>query len=218
MGRQAQAQTPCRGFVRPPKVYRIANGIKQVIDYTRIALRFAAALNAPTPAGAAANLASELKSRYGLDNVNAILEGFNVMAQSLGRYWKKITKQIIHRSPEIAQEVAEVFMPRLPGYMRSESENQLQVIFFLPTAPGSHRGDRQGDRIISISDSFAIGVAPTGGRMFGFGVRDRRQQGYDQWFRIDWFDYGMRPPLNVHYHVGHEGDRHPGSHRVIWTP
>lgn len=42
--------------------------------------------------------------------------------------------------------------------------------------------------------------------------------GYDQWFRIDWFDARLRQPLNVHYHVFRELDAHPGPHRVIWTP
>ncbi len=90
---------------------------------------------------------------------------------------------------------------------------------YLPTGPAP---GRRGDKSINLSSRLTVAVSPTGGRLFGFGVRTSEQRKLnlpgDQFFRIDYFDRNETPPLNVHYHVFGEKDHHPGPDRVIWTP
>jgi RHS repeat-associated protein len=203
------------------RVYRGALAIKQVYDYARMALRFASAMNAPTPAAAAAVLASEFRDVLG-NNVNSLLDGFNQMGRELGRNWRSVAKQIVHRAPQIAADAFLAVSANLQNYIRHEAAGNLQIIFFMPTGPQG----REGDRIFNVTRQFGVAVSPTGGRLFGFGVRTggqigrsgARANGYDQWFRVDWYDRTQNPHLNVHYHVHGEPDRHPGPHRVIWKP
>jgi RHS repeat-associated protein len=196
------------------RIYNAASRFMQLMDYARTIVRFAQAFQSATPAGAAAALAGELRRSFGLDNVNEITRAFSSVARELGSNWRAIGSRIADRADDIARDVFTAVSPQLVTYGRRELAGTLQFILFTPTGPGG----RAGDRIISLSDSFAVGVSPNGGRLFGFGVRDRAQRGFDQWFRIDWFDRRLPQPINVHYHVFQETDAHPGPHRVIWTP
>jgi RHS repeat-associated protein len=201
------------------RIYNTVQRIVSIYDYATTILRFARALQAPTPAGAAAALASELRDQFGSLNHNAIIQAFDEMARQVGASWKEIAHRIGVRAPDIAREAFQAVLPNLGRYAAAEASGDLQFLFYLPTGPGR----RTGDTPISITDRFGIMVSPSGGRLFGFGVRTAAQRrgggaNADQWFRIDWFDGRVNPPLNVHYHVFGETDRHPGPHRVIWTP
>lgn len=83
----------------------------------------------------------------------------------------------------------------------------------MPSGPG----DYVDNEVITVTDRFAVGVSVTGGRLFGFGVRKsvngQMQEGYDQWFRIDWYDGRLPQPISVRYHVFRSK-----AHNVIWTP
>jgi RHS repeat-associated protein len=198
-------------------VFRAYNYVErtfQILSYAQTVIRFARAFQSATPEGAAVAIAAELRRMFGIDNVNEIFDAFRRMASHIGPNWHEISHRISARADDIARDVFMAVSPQLGNYLRAEGAGTLQFILFTPTGPGG----RRGDRIISISDRFAVAVSPLGGRLFGFGVRATRFAGYDQWFRIDWFDGRLRQPINVHYHVFREPDAHPGPHRVIWTP
>ncbi len=203
---------------------RIQSTVSKLIDlfnFSKTALRFLNALRASTPEGAAAALAAELRSQFGGVNTNQITSAFAEVARQLGPYWNVISRRIAARAGDIAADVAVAIAPRIPQYLQEEAAGTLQLVLYLPTGPAA--GVRRGDRTINLSDQAAVAVSPTGGRLFGFGVRtsgQRRnpQNPGDQWFRIDYFDGRLNPPLNIHYHVFQEQDHHPGPERVIWAP
>ncbi len=200
------------------RVYNTVQRFATLYDYSKTILRFARAMQAPTPAGAAEALARELRDQFGSLNKNTIIQAFTDMAEQVGSNWKEISHQIGNRATDIARDTFAAVSGNLSSYLAAEAAGDLQFILYLPSGPGRFR-----NRIITVTDRFAVGVSPGGGRLFGFGVRTEKQRKSggnqaDQWFRIDWYDRNAKPPLNVHYHVFKEPDKHPGPHRVIWTP
>ena len=202
------------------RAVNIAKRFIELIDTAKMIIRFGSAIGAASsPAGAAVALAAELRNQFGLDNVNSITDGFDQVAKSIGPNWPKIARRIRDESFKIAEEVALalVVANKMPRYLAAEAKGDLQFILFAPSGPGN--GNRKGDKIISATDRFAVGVSPSGGRLFGFGVRTTRRAsaGYDQWFRIDYYDRNQNPPLSVHYHVFGDEIKHPDG-RIIWRP
>lgn len=198
------------------KAYNTARRFVELLDSARTIIRFARAIGqAPSVEGAAVALAAELRQAYGVDNANDITRAFGEMAESVGPHWNQIAHRITESSRRIAEDVALAIALQMPRYIAAEAARTLQFILFAPTGPGD--GGRRGDNVITFTDRFAVGVAPTGGRLFGFGVRTSRARnaGYDQWFRIDYYDRTSRPPLHVHYHVFGDERAHP-ENRTIW--
>jgi RHS repeat-associated protein len=223
--------TAIRFYNTAKTLYNRVHDVINLISYAQLAIGFLNALSISSPQGAAWAIANEV-GRIARGNVDFmdILNGFETALCELGPDWDAISNAIKGYSKEISEAVMKEFADDLPKYILLQQRGQLQLVIYLPTGPASY-GNRK-DNYIPVGKDTLLAVSAGGGRLFGLGVKtSRRGTNFDQFFRIDYWDYrpyamypnAMLPPqttatfrpsitpLHVHYHIGAKE-----AHNSIW--
>jgi RHS repeat-associated protein len=207
-------QTGLGYFDTAVRAYNTARNLVDLLTYADLVVQLLGAFAQPTPQAVAGALVAAVQKRLGASDVSSILGGFTSALAAAGPHWNDISKAIMDKSPQIAAEVALRVESRIPKYIGLQAQGRLKPVFFATTGPGA----RSMEHYINVGSKLQIGLAASGGRLFGFGLRTSSNN-VDQIFRIDYWDVRKPPlrptptPLHVHYHI--LGDGHMPD-RTIW--
>lgn len=170
-----------------------------------------------TPEGVQAVLMNEIRQTFENADVSQIMNGFGEAFRMVGPRWSEISQAIAAKTPTISAEAAGAAAPYIPSFSKAASRGDARFVLYLPTAPGQRAGlnDKGNDTYIQVDKKLMVAAGISGGRLFGFGIRDiQKGDSFNhQRFRIDYYDKTQSNPFHVHYHI--MNDR---RHESIWRP
>jgi hypothetical protein len=179
------------------RVQRGIAAIQTIVDYAELGFRLVAALAAPTPEGAGASAYSALSSVLPVSSIAEIDRSIRELGENIGKKrWKGMARRIQSAAPAMGTAIASKAVSRIPTWSKWAATDDLRLLFFLPTAPGSRES---GETEIAIPKTpFALRIGTTGGRLFGFGAGAKRDSRYEQVFRVDYWE---KTQFDLHYHI-----------------
>lgn len=111
--------------------------------------------------------------------------------------------RIYSAAHNIVIEISRSISININEFKNASTDNRLRLIFYTPSSPGK----RAKDKFFDVGKKhYQIGVAATGGRYFGFGIRTKLATKnnlghHHQLFRIDYHDHKTFRDFQLHYHV-----------------
>ena len=199
------------------RIYRQAEQVMELYESIQLGTQVLEAFLQTSPQGAEAALGRQIRGAFGEVEVSHVMRGFGQAVGIIGGRWGEISQAIAAKAPEIAAEASAAAAPYIPAFSAAAARGEGRLVLFLPTGPGGRAGlhGEGSDTYLEVNRKLMVAAGVSGGRLFGFGLRDtRRGNGFNpQLFRIDYLDGRLANPLHVHYHV--LNDR---RHATIWKP
>jgi RHS repeat-associated protein len=199
------------------RVYQKVDAVMEVYQTVSLAGRLTQAFLQSSPEGVEAAIAAELARTLERVELAELTRGLAAALRTVGPRWPEIAEAIAEKAPTIAAEATVAAAQALPKFSDAMARGTGRYVLYLPTGPGSRTGlcGEGSDTYIPVGRKLMVAAGISGGRLFGFGIRDSQHAtGFNpQLFRIDYYDARRSNPLHVHYHV--MNDR---RHERIWEP
>jgi len=145
-------------------------------------------------------------SSAGITEIPNPAEVLGEVGEFIGERWEDLRRRIQRNAGFIGQRAGQVLFIELGQIIEARARRAGNFIFYAPSPPGKRREKKFADFLIGRQGGFEVALPLTGGgRLFGFGYRDKRTKAGKvserQFFRLDYaerFDYGP------HCHFGHK--------------
>jgi RHS repeat-associated protein len=196
-------------------VKRAEDRIRTVIDIVKFTRILARVLSYITTGSITAML-RELEREIGLSidslGANGLLTGFRTMFAAIGDKWEDMMAALEDSKEEISMKTADAIKFRIPTYILWGKQRKLRLYLLSPTGPGRRKGLEGGaETWIPVGRRLGIGVARSGGRLFGLAVRKQGTTEIDYPVHIDYWDLRdgwRRGKFLLHYHVFNDREHH----------